>query len=133
MLKSPWEHLPNAALIEYVLADSRDLEISLGWRGVFEPGREMTATVEWHTAWDMASRKVADAVPATVEVWHAAIGDASIPAISAVIAILAWPSSADMVFMSPDALRTIIATCSGDVKHQAALILPALVARNCAI
>jgi len=44
--------------------------------------------------------------------------------------LLVWDSSADLLALTPDALRTIIDTCDGDVKHQAALLLPAVIARS---
>ena len=48
----------------------------------------------------------------------------------AIQTLVAWPESAAMLDLTPDALRTIISTCEGDVKHQAVLLLPAVIARS---
>ena len=46
------------------------------------------------------------------------------------LALIAWDSSADLLTLTSDALRTIIDTCDGDVRHQAVLLLPAVIARS---
>jgi len=55
---------------------------------------------------------------------------ASLSLKDAALALTAWDSSANLLALTPDALRTIIDTCDGDVKHQAVLLLPAVIARN---
>jgi len=48
----------------------------------------------------------------------------------AILALVIWDTSADLLALTPDALRTIIDTCEGDMKHQAVLLLPAVIARS---
>ena len=49
---------------------------------------------------------------------------------AALYALVAWDESATLLDLTPDALRTIIHSCEGDVKHQAVLLLPAVIARH---
>ena len=62
----------------------------------------------------------------TSERWGAMQADAR----DAVAALTVWPESVALLTLTHDALRTIIDTCDGDVKHQAVLLLPAVIARN---
>ena len=63
-------------------------------------------------------------VKARPKVWDAAWGAAW----GAILALITWDDSADMLRMTPEALRVIIDTCDGKVKHQAVLLLPAVLA-----
>ena len=73
-------------------------------------------TAQWDAAWDV--------------VQHVGRGTVSSTAWIVTSTLIAWDTSADMLALTPDALRTIIDTCNGDVKHQAVLLLPAVIARS---
>ena len=125
-----WSHLPNAAHIDAVLADAK--------------ARPEVWVAAWVAAWDAAwvAAQVAAQDAARDAVWRAArdavwdavwdaVRDAArVAAQGAMCALIAWDDSAAMLNLTPDALRTIISTCDGDVKHQAVLLLPAAIARS---
>ena len=134
-----WDHLPNVLQIKRILADTKarpevwvgpHIHYGTAW---MEAHRAATArayashrTRETTKAGEIASALAGEAVShdATDAVWtttHAAIQ-------AALYALIAWDSSADLLALTPDALRTIIDTCDGDVKHQAVLLLPAVIA-----
>ena len=52
------------------------------------------------------------------------------PFYDAVRTLEVFPESAALLDLTPDALRTIISTHDGDAKHQAVLLLPAVIARQ---
>ena len=126
-----WAHLPNAAHIDTVLIDV-----------VVRPE-------VWGAAWDEAtsdsdSRMILfDALNAMSRVAHSTLNvvglyhvqpTLELAARNAVTAafqsLVAWPESSALLDLTPDALRTIISTCDGAVKYQAALLLPAVIARS---
>ena len=111
---SAWSHLPSAAHIDAVLADVK--------------ARPEVWDAAWGAAWDAAWGAAWDAA------WRAARSTsqtvAQSAAWSAVEALSAWPESTALLDLTPDALRTIISTCDGDVKHQAVLLLPAVIVRS---
>ena len=129
MSETAWAHLPNAKLIDDIFADVRARP------GVWEATYMEVATGidqdTRHTAWALAVdeceddlyRDTMDALDSveSSEVWNALT--------DVIFALIAWDSSADLLALTPDALRTIIDTCEGDVKHQAVLLLPAVIAR----
>ena len=130
MSETAWAHLPNARLIDEMLADT------YARRKVWEAAYMEVAV--WldhdtrHTAWALAVEECDDDLYTDTmaaidsvepsEVWNALT--------DVIFALIAWPSSADLLSLTPDALRTIIDTCDGDVKHQAVLLLPAVIARS---
>ena len=138
MSETAWSHLPNAAAIGTMIADVkvRSEVWRSGWLAAFSVAR----ATSWYLARDAAReaawaavRSAAREAPwaAAREAAWAAARPAVWPALrNAVSALIAWPSSADMLSLTPDALRTIIDTCDGDVKHQAVLLLPAVIARS---
>ena len=109
-----WPHSPNAAHINAVLADAE--------------ARPEVWAVAHVAAWDAAGAAEQDAA------WRAARNTSQTvaqgAAWGAVEALSAWPESAALLDLTPDALRTIISTCDGDVKHQAVLLLPAVIVRS---
>ena len=116
-----WSHLPNAAHIDAILADvqARPEVWDAGWYALIGPALD--------TAWDAAWRRALDA--GRVVAWGAARVNYR-AAWDAIRALIAWDESAALLDLTPDALRTIISTCDGDVKHQAVLLLPAVIARS---
>ena len=118
MSETAWAHLPNAAVIDAVIADTRARPQvwAAAWKEVTSP--------TWGVLW-VAARTAAMAAY-TSERWGAMQADAR----DAVAALTVWPESVALLALTPDALRTIIDTCDGDVKHQAVLLLPAVIARS---
>ena len=128
--KRAWSELPNAAHIDAILADAHarpvdwclaiiDAErvtpeplhseaLIAGWCAAQQAGRvnawQAYQTKYWCTAWDQA--------------------------LIAMQTLVAWDESAALLDLTPDALRTIVNIYSGDVKHQAVLLLPAVIARR---
>ena len=134
-----WDHLPNALQIERILSDVKS-----------RPGVWAVVHKRYANRWLEAHRDAATAAytyERSSEARHAhtialelanalvspddsddvwlAIQSATR---AALVTLIAWDASADLLTLSPDALRTIIATCDGDVKHQAVLLLPAVIA-----
>ena len=134
MGSAAWAHLPNAVAIDDIFADVKARPKA--WR---EAG-----DVTWGEAWGIPSQTAWDLAKHTVEhtgrgaiwneawnvMWAAAKGTPRSTAWIVISALIAWDSSADMLSLTPDALRTIIDTCDGDVKHHAVLLLPAVIARH---
>ena len=129
-----WAHLPNASVIDEVFADAtaRQEVWASGWFASHVTAKEsaqVAARIAARDAAELASRsKTQD------EVWGAAweilLAAARYAYRGTAYALSAWDSSADLLRLTPDALRTIIDTCEGDVKHQAVLLLPAVIARS---
>ena len=145
-----WAHLPNAAHIDAVLADARARpeiwaaaggEVLATERAVEVPkamaaARAVALTTAgvaelvaardavWALAWDAARTLALDAaLDAELDAVWATAG-------AAMYALIAWDESAALLDLAPDALRTIISTYHGAVKHQAVLLLPAVIARS---
>ena len=130
-----WAHLPNAAVIDTIFADVRDRPKV--WDRAWFEAYTVNRAAAWSEARDAARRAEKSAAHENLwyAIWHRALGltvwnTSWRPAKGASYALAIWPSSADLLALTPDALRTIIATCDGDVKHQAVLLLPAVIARN---
>ena len=90
------------------------------------------------TAWaHLPNAKHIDAVLADVRkrtkawnaAWNAARDAVGYVAQDAVIALVAWDSSADLLDCTPDVLRTMIDLAEPPVCHQAALLLPYAIVR----
>ena len=123
MRTSAWAHLPNAAHIDAILADVQ--------------ARPDVWTTDWSVPWLIASDRVRHARESSF--WHGMYGNMVRSTVTGKIcdaawgtieALVIWPESAAMLDLTPDALRTIISTCDGNVKHQAVLLLPAVIARS---
>lgn len=137
-----WAHLPNAAVIDTIVdhfkahpdtwADARrtactiwaeiengydeDIDLYLDTRQLWGDAQQTVGAAAQDIAWTIVQDLATDAIQGIL--W------------GVVQALIWWPSSADMLSLTPDALRTIIDTCDGDVKHQAVLLLPAVIARS---
>ena len=113
-----WSHLPNAAHIDAVLEDAKARP------EVWDAAWAVTGFAAWHTAWsaawDVARRAARDMLLCTT---CDAVRDA-------INTLITWDESAALLDLTPDALRTIIDVADGDVKHQAVLLLPAVIARS---
>ena len=98
------------------------------WIDAWNAAPDMCSPAAWSDAWGALGDVVwGTARIATLHIpWNAA----RIAARAAVCALTAWPESAALLDRTPDALRTIISTHDGDVKHQAVLLLPAVIARQ---
>ena len=111
--ETAWAHLPNAQHIDAVLADVK--------------ARPEVWTTARDAAWDAAWRAAGDAVRDAVRdaVWDAAWAAAW----GALVVLIAWDSSADLLECTPDVLRTMIYLAEPPVCHQAALLLPYAIVR----
>ena len=137
-----WTHLPNAAHIDAVLADAKarpkvwNAALDAAWsaaRGAaWTAARDAARDAAWTAARGAAWAAARDAAwtAARGAAWGAARDAARVAAQGAMCALIAWDESAALLDLTPDALRTIISTCDGDVKHQAVLLLPAVIARS---
>ena len=127
-----WAHLPNARHIDGILADAQARPeawelVVVAWAGY-----------SWSAANDVIHTGLVkdEGVEVYDAMWDAARDAASGPELAAawdmltnvLTALLAWPDSARMLTMTPAALRTLIDITEGDVRHQAVLILPAVLA-----
>ena len=127
-----WSDLPNAAHIDAMLEDvkarpevweqvmvdavawSKD---RIGaWAEAYWVSRDTVRDLAWGPSWGA----VRDRLGSMAEL---VVGDA-------VCALIAWDESAALLDLTPDALRTIIDVADGDAKHQAVLLLPAVIART---
>ena len=130
---TPWAHLPNAKHIDAVLADVNTRP------EVWKAARDAARDAAWAAAWDAAWAAVRAAARAAA--WVAA-GDAARYTLNAVgatarhaaqdiiRALIAWDSSADLLDLPADTLRTMIDLAPEPVCHQAALLLPWTIVRE---
>ena len=127
-----WDHLPNILQIKSILEDvkTRPRVWTTPPRtisgGAIEAARAVGPTKALSEVHDMAGAMASAGirVQAPDEEWLSIYTAVR----TALYALIAWDSSADLLALTPDALRTIIDTCDGDVKHQAVLLLPAVIA-----
>ena len=125
-----WAHLPNAAVIASIEADVKArpqawiIAAGKAWPTSTVGERlDARAAAQARHFSALLNADQWSALTSTWDVVQAATNDA-------LRTLVAWPESVDMLALTPDALRTIIDTCDGDVKHQAVLLLPAVIARN---
>ena len=137
-----WAHLPNAAVIDELIADV--VARPEVWSDAENATWAELNDSPWGEAWvagdDRLHGTIRDAVmsaaaSAASYISRAIVGDirqtqANDILEDILLALIAWDASADLLALTPDALRTIIDTCDGDVKHQAVLLLPAAIARS---
>ena len=141
MSETAWAHLPNAGLVDDIIADA--LTCAPGWiaarNALWGPwwsikwGQryDTVSTTPWDRALDAAKKideALVDVARATQLPTREVAGGRAVW--GAAVALFVWPSSAHLLALTPDALRTIIETCDGDVKHQAVLLLPVVIARS---
>jgi hypothetical protein len=130
-----WDHLPNILQIKEILAavkarpDSWTAARATAPTAAIEAiaaARAIGPTRELNKVHDMAGAMASAGVSehAPDSGWL----NVYMTIRAALHALIAWDSSADLLALTPDALRTIIDTCDGDVKHQAVLLLPAVIA-----
>ena len=133
-----WAHLPNATVIDTLIADGKSRpEV---WADAWVTVAACSGERVWGDAWAAARRAAESAARGGAHITVYAQVDHTLPfeikvrvqfiVQDTLLTLIAWPSSADMLTLTPDALRTIIDTCDGDVKHQAVLLLPAAIARS---
>ena len=121
-----WSDLPNAAHIDAVLKDVRSRpEV---WGAVRRAAGEAMWGAARDASWTAAQGAARDAVwrIARDVAWDEIRGAAW----DAIRALIAWDESAALLDLTPDALRTIVDVADGDVKHQAVLLLPAVIVRT---
>ena len=125
-----WSHLPNAAHIDAILTGVRARPKI--WAAAFATVPVAARMAAHAAALDAAWIAKLDTAVAVVRnvLQGAAWSDTWGAGWSGIRALVTWPESAAMLDLTPDALRTIISTCDGDVKHQAVLLLPAVIARS---
>ena len=127
-----WSELPNAAHIDTIFADAQarpevwervmvdaiawSKDRTGAWAEAYWVSRDTVRDLAWGPSWDT----VRDRLGRMAEL---VVGDA-------VCALIAWPESAALLDLTPDALHTIIDVADGGVKHQAILLLPAVIARS---
>ena len=136
-----WDHLPNVLRIKRIIEDvkARPYVWAVAHKrygAVWLDAHRAAATAAYKGKRDNDTRhahNVALALANTTvslddhdDVWIAIQSAVR----AALVTLIAWDSSADLLPLTPDALRTIIDTCDGDVKHQAVLLLPAVIARS---
>jgi hypothetical protein len=117
-----WAHLPNAALIDWVLADAKKRpEVWAAARSAArsaarDAARGAARSAAWSAAWD-AAWDAAGAVAGAVA-WGAAR--------DAICALVAWDDCAPLLDAPVDAVRLMAAAGH----HPAVLLLPAVIVRN---
>ena len=134
-----WDHLPNALQIERILSDVKARPevwavVHKRYANVWLEAHRDAATAAYTAG---RTKDTIHAHNIALTMAHAAVSPGESNGVwvtiqsatrAALVTLIAWDSSADLLALTPDALRTIIATCDGDVKHQAVLLLPAVIA-----
>ena len=132
MTATAWAHLPNAALIDRILADVAQRPEA--WGAVRGAARAAAWDAAWGTvrdaAWDAALGAAWEAVWEAVwgAAWDAArdaaLGAARDAALGAILALIAWDDASPLLDTPVPALRLYAANGS----HAAVLMLPAAIA-----
>ena len=132
-MTTAWAHLPNARHIAGIIADVQARPKA--WGDALVAAHVSVPDATWSAAWSAAAGipRSSPQSAACATTWSAAAGvtwSAARYAVRDTLAVLlAWPDSARMLTMTPAALRTLIDITDGDVRHQAVLLLPAVLAR----
>lgn len=120
---SAWSHLPNAALIDRILADLRlhpsawDKARAVAWSAAREADWVEAQNAAWSAAWGVARVETRDAArAAAVPLMEAAWG--------AIAALIAWDHAGSYLDLPRDQIQTLMFL--GD--HVAILLLPAVIA-----
>ena len=102
------------------------------WRAAFVASEDVNDALL--VAWDVSEGRLRqpDAAAVWRDVLQATADQRGVVGATRVVlrALAVWPESSALLDLTPDALRTIISTHEGDVKHQAVLLLPAVIARQ---
>jgi hypothetical protein len=114
--QTAWAHLPNARLIDAVIADAKARPDV--WGAVWVAMRAAVWLDAWRTAWEAlrAAARIAE--------WNAARGEVKTAATDAILALLAWDDCAPLLDLPSTTLRTMIDLCDAPACHQAVLLLP---------
>jgi hypothetical protein len=129
-MTNAWDHLPNAKLIDRVLADlqARPRVWDAAWAAARVAAWAAARDAAWgaarDAAWGAARGAARDA--ALVAALDAALGAARDAAWDACAALVAWDDASLLLDMPVDAVRLLAA--SGH--HPAVLMLPACIALN---
>ncbi len=130
MTTTAWAHLPNAHHIDAVLADVKArLEVwkaagYAAWGAAGKAARSAARDAARDAAWDAAGYAARSAVG------YAARSAARDAAWDAILALIAWDSAADLLDLSPAALRVLIDVAAPPVCHQAVMLLPWAIVRE---
>ena len=119
-MTTAWNHLPNAAHIDRILADLNANPDN--WDRARDPAWDRAWDRVWDAALDAAWNAVGDA--ARTAAWAAARSAAWGRASYAILALIAWPEAGNYLDLSIESLQVLAAL--GD--HKAVLMLPAVIA-----
>ena len=141
MTATAWAHLPNAALIDAVIADAKvrpevwkDVWRARGdvlWDVIYAAedaayaAADIAAGAEHRaTALDRALDATRDVVSDTMQDahWHAIRGT--------LFALIAWDDCAHLLDLPSTTLRTMIDLCDAPACHQAVMLLPYVLAKE---
>ena len=141
-MTSAWADLPNAALIDELLAAMRDAAWTAArdaaWTAALDTARaaardaaraaalDAARDAAWNAARDAAWNAARDAA------WAAALGAAWNAAWNAVAALIAWDDAAELYPLTPAQLRLAAALLPDNDhrRHAAVLLLPYAIARE---
>ena len=131
-MTTTWAHLPNAALIDAVLADvkarpeawvaAEDAAADAAWDDTWDAARDAARVAAWSDA-KAATRRTA---------WVAARAEAEDAGWDAIYALIAWDDCAHLLDLPSDTLRTMADLCDAPACHQAVLLLPYALVREAA-
>ena len=131
-----WSHLPNAVHIDRILADlkarpevwaaARDAAWAAARAAVRDAAWVAARVAARDAAWVAARDAARDA--AWVATRDAAWVAAWVATRAAVGVLVAWDDCAYMLDLSPDAVRMLMHTGDETTRHQAVLLLPAVIA-----
>ena len=137
-MTSAWADLPNAALIDDVLAAAQDAARAAVWTAardaartaVWTAARDAAWTAVWAAVW--AAARGAAWTAARDAAWAAARTAARSAAWTAVAALIAWDDAAELYPLTPAQLRLAAALLPDNDhrRHAAVLLLPYAIARE---
>ena len=129
-MTSAWADLPNAALIDEVLAAAAALGAARG--AARDAARAAALDAARSAALGAARTAARDAVAAWNAAWAAARGAAWNAAWNAVAALIAWDDAAELYPLTPAQLRLAAALLPDNDhrRHAAVLLLPYAIARE---
>jgi len=115
-MATAWAHLPNAALIDAVIAaaEARPKVWSAARIAARDAARDAAQTAAWNAAWDAVQGMGRAAT------WDAARNAAW----DVVLGLLAWDDCAHLLDLPSTTLRTMADLCDAPACHQAMLLLP---------
>ena len=128
LVSRAWAHLPSAAVVAAILADvqARPTKWAIA-SGLADSARSRQALTDAWNAALLSGNLCIDLGTSWSAAPQSSAGKTAGAARGTIYGILAWPESAKLLDLTPDALRTIINSCEGDLKYQAVLLLPAVI------